>query len=1175
VSTGITRDVSLDYQPSTRALRKVSGPVVGDSVNFGLHPSVAGVVTSRTNRRRDGTTYSYEAGLLSQVSIDMSRTSDPAITTTFCPAEATTLIPCASKPVSAALVRTRYDGPRNDIADTTQFFLTSFGAPRLIVDALGRRTTLSRGLPAWPLLVTRVDRPGGGVDSTEYRADRALVSRTLTSASAGRTAVTHVVWHDTLALVKTITSPEGEVTTFTYDAAGNRKTEKRGTSKPRWTVYDYDAQNRVIAAFDSGAAPGNASRFHYDADLGNLDSTQSPTGIISRLFRDAIGRVTVAKTPIDVAQTYFTTAETRFDLMDRDTVTYTTGPRVVHGSDNVATYSMSLTDTLVVRTKYNAEGYPEEVARVVVAPNPNGLNALVTKNSYDAVHRVRETTAPDNAKEQFFYNDGVNLKSMYNRNGQFIQMSYDALNRLKTRTLPGATRDDNVGALGSLTIAPDVETFDYDAFGFLSHAKNAAADVFRDYNVDGTLRHELQRVASATGSLGQHDYDLEYTYDLQGRRLTNTHPWQSLRHLSGGGATYRYNEHGELDRITTGFNETFSYFYDRRGRLDSLAYPNGIREIHQYDDDGREILSLHRAPSATLGWHTDFRENTDTIQAARLERDATGRVITATQYDLNVLKNGYTAHGALKWSQRPRPTLQNAPEVETYEVDPLGNLKQSTFSGTGFSGGFHRYDITTGRLLGIDRTNNDPNDFNQTSWYDAAGNQYRSARSAIVPSLNESSNTNLVTDALFASDATGRQRFYKERARTGSDTLVYPAEKFVDQETRYDALGRRVWMNTKHMDKNASECGDYCYTQRFVWDGNQLLAEFRFPDSLAEMDTMLVYNLVQSSTEVLDPPPPWKQYSWLYGQTMYQHGLGIDAPLAVYRGGLGRDSVDLSGMRMYPHHDWRGNATAVSFETATPTFGGGSGYYTPPLLTDLNKDLTAYGARTNGGRQVTSWVGSLLIGQRDASGLQYRRNRYYDPQSGRFTQEDPIGLAGGMNLYGFAGGDPVNFSDPFGLCPQWLTGKPCSGAVDLGAGLVPGLSTGIDVATAASGQNPLTGQSVGIAGRLIAVAGVFTPASGGQIRALGRIGSKLLNQLSHVDRRHLSIAARELRGLETGWDHVTEVQDAMNGLRNTIRQLNGVLGDPNLTDEARQSAQALLGRASRALDRAEDALRPR
>lgn len=53
----------------------------------------------------------------------------------------------------------------------------------------------------------------------------------------------------------------------------------------------------------------------------------------------------------------------------------------------------------------------------------------------------------------------------------------------------------------------------------------------------------------------------------------------------------------------------------------------------------------------------------------------------------------------------------------------------------------------------------------------------------------------------------------------------------------------------------------------------------------------------------------------------------------------------------------------------------------------------------------------------DAIGLLYRHNRYYNPQTGQFTQTDPIGIAGGLNTYGFAYGDPVSYGDPYGLCP--------------------------------------------------------------------------------------------------------------------------------------------------------------
>jgi RHS repeat-associated protein len=52
----------------------------------------------------------------------------------------------------------------------------------------------------------------------------------------------------------------------------------------------------------------------------------------------------------------------------------------------------------------------------------------------------------------------------------------------------------------------------------------------------------------------------------------------------------------------------------------------------------------------------------------------------------------------------------------------------------------------------------------------------------------------------------------------------------------------------------------------------------------------------------------------------------------------------------------------------------------------------------------TEWSG----GSSDPGlGLQYLGQRYYDPAIGRFISPDPIGTDGGLNLYGYAGNDPV------------------------------------------------------------------------------------------------------------------------------------------------------------------------
>jgi RHS repeat-associated protein len=63
------------------------------------------------------------------------------------------------------------------------------------------------------------------------------------------------------------------------------------------------------------------------------------------------------------------------------------------------------------------------------------------------------------------------------------------------------------------------------------------------------------------------------------------------------------------------------------------------------------------------------------------------------------------------------------------------------------------------------------------------------------------------------------------------------------------------------------------------------------------------------------------------------------------------------------------------------------------------------------------------------SGLYFMRGRFYDPRSGRWISEDPIGIEGGPNLYAYSGNDPVNNSDPNGteyrrnadgqMCETW------------------------------------------------------------------------------------------------------------------------------------------------------------
>ncbi|HEX6037620.1 RHS repeat-associated core domain-containing protein [Longimicrobium sp.] len=133
----------------------------------------------------------------------------------------------------------------------------------------------------------------------------------------------------------------------------------------------------------------------------------------------------------------------------------------------------------------------------------------------------------------------------------------------------------------------------------------------------------------------------------------------------------------------------------------------------------------------------------------------------------------------------------------------------------------------------------------------------------------------------------------------------------------------------------------------------------------------------------------------------------IDRPLLITKEGV--ESV-------VPRETWRGQfhkgTSLVTGLVRDCAQGGQTG-----CLLIAWPGMQTNAAHSWGGEKpdIRVWYGGLVDGMRDASGQMYMRNRYYDPATGQFTQTDPIGLAGGLNAYGFAAGDPVSYSDPYGL----------------------------------------------------------------------------------------------------------------------------------------------------------------
>lgn len=794
------------------------------------------------------------------------------------------------------------------------------------------------------------------------------------------------------------------VQTWTYDNQLNVTSKTDAANQT--TTFTYDASGNPLTATN---ALGTA-QITYNGLGEVLTATDTMQGVVTNTY-DAHGNLLTTKDPLNNTTTF--TYDTHGQLLtDKDarnnvtTLTWNTSGQLAEAEDaasNATTYAYdgrgrvtSVTNALneVTNYEYDAAGRQKKViypdtSYVQFTYDLGGRRTKVrdargneTNFTYDGANRLTSVTNADNKTTSYSYNLMSRLTSQTDALNRTTNYEYDDFNRLVKTIYPpastGATRlEERVEYNVAGKVKKQVDTagretlFDYDTSQRLIKVTDPALQI---------TQYEYNARSQTTAVVDALNQRYEFAYDALGHVTQVTRGTVSM--------SYSYDAVGNRTARTDYNNATTSYAYNNLNRLTTATYPDTTTVSYTYDQLSR--LASATNVNGTVGFSYDNR----------------GRVSSTTDVFNQSVGYGYDAN-----NNRTQLTLGQVVNA-TYQYDALNRLTQITDSANANVG--YAYDATnklTSRSL--------PNGVTATYQYDGLDRLTR---------LTDATSTATIADAQYQYNTASQVTQILEPSQTrnfGYDaadrlTSVQNPSQTTESYT-YDAVGNRtashqsssysyqpfnkvviIGSNSYSYDSNGNltlkidNSGTWTYT----WDYENRLKQVTRPDS-----TTISYKYDALGRRVQRTPSSGVSTNFIYDGQDVIKDINSDNSTVEYLNGLGIDNKlrqMSSAGTVYFTQDHLGSTRALTDASGN-------------VVESINYD--SFG---NGASSLTRYGYTGREWDADAN-LYYYRNRWYDPQSGRFISEDPIGLDGGINLYAYVENDPVNLSDPSGLCPPELS----------------------------------------------------------------------------------------------------------------------------------------------------------